>query len=59
MKRVSFSEVDTTDEIANNFNKVIDNLNLIESKVCQLDKEVENMKTSKRKKEKERGMGKT
>lgn len=41
LRNVTFSDVDTTDEIAKEMNKIIDNVNLMESKVCQLDESVE------------------
>lgn len=52
LKRVTFNQVDTVDEVVREFNKVIDNVNLMEAKICQLDDTVETLKPKKRRKKK-------
>jgi hypothetical protein len=46
LKKVMISQVDTNEEVAKELNKVIDNVNLIETKVCQLASENESFATS-------------
>ena len=41
MEHARFSDVDTSDEVCKQFNKVIDNLNQVEGKVCQMASEPE------------------
>lgn len=41
LNKVTFSQVDSTDEIAREFNRLVDNCNIMESKICQLGAEVE------------------
>lgn len=48
LKHVTFSEVDTTEEIAKEFNKLIDNMNLMENKICQMAKTKSEKKADKK-----------
>ena len=52
MRRVTFSDVDSTDEIARMFNKVIDNLALVEAKVCEMDRRIDKLSSPPDKKKK-------
>lgn len=45
MKRIGFDECDSTEEVCGFFNKVFENMEQMETKIIQLDKQVETLKS--------------